>query len=84
MSLGVREPAEFARQVEEHPQLPQAACERVTGYGVMGLPFRSGHVLGLRPGLHAPRDRLTDRSCSDNDNDFQALSERSLLHCVSS
>jgi hypothetical protein len=48
MVLGVREPAEFARQVEEHPQLPPAACERVSGYGVMGLPFRSGHVLGLR------------------------------------
>ena len=48
MGLGVREPAAFARQVEEHPQLPPAACERVSGYGVMGLPFRSGHVLGLR------------------------------------
>jgi|SRR5579884_451416 len=48
MSLGVRQPAEFAEQVEEHPKLPQAACERVAGYGVMGLPFRSGHVLGLR------------------------------------
>jgi hypothetical protein len=48
MSLGVKEPAAFARQVEKHPQLPAAACERVSGYGVMGLPFRSGHVLGLR------------------------------------
>ena len=28
--------------------LPRADCERVSGYGVMGLPFRSGHVLGLR------------------------------------
>jgi hypothetical protein len=44
----VKEPAELARQVEEHPQLPPATCERVSGYGVMGLPFRSGHVLGLR------------------------------------
>jgi hypothetical protein len=48
MSLRIRQPAEFAQQVEEHPQLPPAACERVSGYGVMGLPFRSGHVLGLR------------------------------------
>jgi hypothetical protein len=48
MVLGLREPAELARQVEEHPQLPPATCERVSGYGVMGLPFRSGHVLGLR------------------------------------
>lgn len=44
----MREPAELARQSEEHPQLPPATCERVSGYGVMGLPFRSGHVLGLR------------------------------------
>lgn len=43
-----REPSEFARQAEQNPQLPAAACERVSGYGVMGLPFRSGHVLGLR------------------------------------
>ncbi|HVB70996.1 MAG TPA: hypothetical protein VND83_05780 [Acidimicrobiales bacterium] len=42
------EPAELARRVEEHPQLPPGQCERVSGYGVMGLPFRSGHVLGLR------------------------------------
>ena len=44
----MKEPAHFARQVEEHPQLPSGACERVSGYGVMGLPFASGHVLGLR------------------------------------
>lgn len=43
-----RGPAHFARQAEQSPQLPPAACERVSGYGVMGLPFRSGHVLGLR------------------------------------
>jgi hypothetical protein len=48
MARRIREPAEFARQVEENPQLPLASCERVSGYGVMGLPFRSGHVLGLR------------------------------------
>lgn len=44
----MREPAQFARQREEYPQLPAGTCERVSGYGVMGLPFRSGHVLGLR------------------------------------
>jgi len=48
MARRIREPGEFARQVEEHPQLPAGSCERVSGYGVMGLPFRSGHVLGLR------------------------------------
>jgi hypothetical protein len=31
MVLGMKEPAEFARQVEEHPQLPPAGCERVAG-----------------------------------------------------
>ena len=44
----MRPPAHFARQVEEHPVLPRGAGERVSGYGVMGLPFVSGHVLGLR------------------------------------
>lgn len=44
----MREPRQLARHAEDHPRLPVAACERVSGYGVMGLPFRSGHVLGLR------------------------------------
>jgi hypothetical protein len=42
------EPVLVARDVEANPQLPAGECERVSGYGVMGLPFRSGHVLGLR------------------------------------
>jgi len=41
MILGAREPAELARRAEEHPQLPPGTCERVSGYGVMSLPFRS-------------------------------------------
>jgi hypothetical protein len=44
----VKEPAYFARQREEKPELPEAACERVSGYGVMGLTFQSGDILGLR------------------------------------
>lgn len=44
----MKTPAQRALHVEQHPQLPAATCERVSGYGVMGLPFRSGHVLGLR------------------------------------
>jgi hypothetical protein len=47
-AVSMSEPAEFARHVEEYPVLPAATCERVSGYGVMGLPFRSGHVLALR------------------------------------
>ena len=44
----MKEPAAFAQAVEQNPVLPPGDCERVSGYGVMGLPFRSGHVLGLR------------------------------------
>lgn len=34
--------------VEDRAQLPPGQEERFSGYGVMGLPFRSGHVLALR------------------------------------
>jgi hypothetical protein len=44
----MRTPAQFARAVENQPVLPPGDGERVSGYGVMGLPFASGHVLGLR------------------------------------
>jgi hypothetical protein len=33
---------------ERHPHLPPGSEERVSGYGVMGQTFASGHVLGLR------------------------------------
>jgi len=42
MVLGVREPVEFARQVEEHPQLPAASCERVARLRGDGLAVRLG------------------------------------------
>ena len=44
----MKPPAHFARRAEEHPVLPRGTCDRVSGYGVMGLPFSSGHILGLR------------------------------------
>lgn len=44
----MREPAQVARHAERYPQLPDGECERVSGYGVMGLTFQSGHILGLR------------------------------------
>jgi hypothetical protein len=47
-AVRLREPARCAQHAEDYPVLPAASCERVSGYGVMGLPFRSGHVLGLR------------------------------------
>jgi hypothetical protein len=44
----MKAPAEYARASEDNPTLPKGNCERVSGYGIMGLPFTSGHVLGLR------------------------------------
>ena len=44
----MKDPAQVAREAELSPRLPDGSCERVAGYGVMGLPFASGHVLGLR------------------------------------
>jgi hypothetical protein len=44
----MKAPAQFAQSVEDRPVLPPGDCERVSGYGVMGLPFSSGHILGLR------------------------------------
>lgn len=42
------QPGDYARGVEDRPVLPPGDCERVSGYGVLGLPFASGHILGLR------------------------------------
>jgi hypothetical protein len=44
----MREPAEIVEELERDTELPAGSDERFAGYGVMGLPFRSGHVLGLR------------------------------------
>jgi hypothetical protein len=44
----VREPAEIVKDLERRSELLPGSGERFFGYGVMGLPFRSGHVLGLR------------------------------------
>lgn len=42
------EPRTLADELERSAQLPAGEDERFAGYGVMGLPFASGHVLGLR------------------------------------
>jgi len=42
------QPRRLAARIEASPSLPQGTDERFSGYGVMGLPFRSGHVLALR------------------------------------
>ncbi|HEU4759668.1 MAG TPA: hypothetical protein VFT91_06760 [Dehalococcoidia bacterium] len=41
-------PRELAQALETEARLPSGREERFSGYGVMGLPFASGHVLGLR------------------------------------
>ncbi len=41
-------PRALAEQLESKPSLPSGTGERLDGYGVMGLPFASGHVLALR------------------------------------
>ncbi|HEY7304407.1 MAG TPA: hypothetical protein VH601_09850 [Bryobacteraceae bacterium] len=41
-------PKEIVDQIEMNPALPAGEGDRFAGYAVMGLPFRSGHVLALR------------------------------------
>jgi hypothetical protein len=40
--------AGLATEAEGRPKLPEGADERFAGYGIMGLPFASGHVLAMR------------------------------------
>jgi hypothetical protein len=64
----MREPGELVKDLEQHAELPPGSEERFFGYGVMGLPFSSGHVLGLRrfpassigPGYHSVWHRDPD------------------------
>jgi hypothetical protein len=44
----IKSPSVQAGEIERHAGLAAGAGERFTGYGVMGLPFASGHVLALR------------------------------------
>jgi hypothetical protein len=41
-------PRSLAEEMERRRLLPTGAEERFAGYGVMGLPFASGHVLAFR------------------------------------
>jgi hypothetical protein len=43
-----RTPADAATAVLQNPTLPAGDDERFVGFGVMGLPFASGHYLALR------------------------------------
>jgi hypothetical protein len=42
------EPRELIHHIEEDASLPSGSSDRFAGYAVIGLPFRSGHVLALR------------------------------------
>lgn len=43
-----RDPRQFVSELEASPGLPDGSSERFAGYGVMGLPFQSGHLLAMR------------------------------------
>lgn len=42
------DPRKLVQQLEAAASLPTGPEERFNGYGVMGLPFRSGHILAMR------------------------------------
>ena len=42
------EPREIILNIEKSASLPLGKGDRFAGYTVIGLPFRSGHVLALR------------------------------------
>lgn len=42
------EPRDLAELTEIDPAVPEGSGDRFSGYGVMGLPFASGHILALR------------------------------------
>lgn len=42
------EPEKLIDELEAAPSLPSGLDERFNGYGVMGLPFRSAHVVAMR------------------------------------
>jgi hypothetical protein len=44
----MKEPRDLAAEIEAGASLPEGSSERFFGYSVLGLPFRSGHVLALR------------------------------------
>lgn len=42
------EPRMIIQDIEKSASIPQGTGDRFSGYAVIGLPFRSGHVLALR------------------------------------
>ena len=46
--LNIKSPRDAALELQRNPILWPGTDERFTGYGVIGLPFASGHYLALR------------------------------------
>ncbi|ETA07489.1 hypothetical protein V525_09040 [Gordonia alkanivorans CGMCC 6845] len=46
--MNTHTPREVVTEARAHPRLADGDDERFAGYGVMGLPFASGHYLALR------------------------------------
>ncbi|MGV9710095.1 hypothetical protein ACWDTI_05475 [Gordonia sp. NPDC003424] len=46
--MNTHTPRDAVTALRAHPSLPGGSDERFTGYGVMGLPFSSGHLLAMR------------------------------------
>ncbi|AZG43796.1 hypothetical protein [Gordonia insulae] len=46
--MSTHTPHEAVAALRAHPQLPDGPDERFAGYGIMGMPFESGHYLALR------------------------------------
>ncbi len=44
----MRNPRALADELEKNPVPPKGGGERFAGYGVLGLPFSSGHILAFR------------------------------------
>jgi hypothetical protein len=44
----MKSPKQRAEEVETSEAVPAGTGDRFSGYGVMGMPFASGHILGLR------------------------------------
>lgn len=48
MTTKAPEPQTLAEEAVHRPQVPAGDGERFAGYGIMGLPFSSGHYLAMR------------------------------------
>lgn len=74
------DPRTIIQGIERHASLPQGTEDRFSGYAVIGLPFRSGHVLSLRRFPASPLGRDTSVRHRDP-RDLPGLDRRLLRSC---